>query len=452
MKGPLMAFALCCAYSAAGQVRLSEVLARAQGYDAGLEAAKEKTAAAMLGILTARTAYRPSGEIVAQVNRATRNNIFGMVLPNGGFAPISGPPLATNAGTNVWGTLTGFLVSWEPVDFGQRAAKVRTAEADSQAAIKAEEQRLFTIKAEAADAFLCVLAADATLKSAEAGLQRARKIEELTGALAKAGLKPEADWARARSERAAAQAQVVEAGNAARLARIAVTEWAGGEWSTMTPAAEWAARPAPAMEASAVTMPHPLIAARQALAEAALAREKEASLAWRPKFELQSALYARGTGANADGTTGGRAAGLGPNVYNWGIGFTVSFPLFEGPRTKSVREAQQRLARAETAQMKRAQQDLTAQSERAKAALEAAVKLRGIAPEQTQAARMSYEQSQARYRAGLGTLMELADAQRILTQAEIDEALAGLAVWRAHLALAVSRGDLQPFLALAGEQ
>ena len=46
MKGPLMAFALCCAYSAAGQVRLSEVLARAQGYDAGLEAAKEKTAAA----------------------------------------------------------------------------------------------------------------------------------------------------------------------------------------------------------------------------------------------------------------------------------------------------------------------------------------------------------------------------------------------------------------------
>jgi outer membrane protein TolC len=431
---------------------LGEVLARAAEYDAGLEAAKEKTTAAMLGILTARTAYRPTGDIVAQVNRATRNNVFGMVLPNGGFAPISGPPLATNAGTNVWGTLTGFLVAWEPVDFGQRAAKVKTAEAESQAAVKAEEQRLFMIKTEAADAFLCVLAADATLKSAEAGLERAKKVEEVTAALAKAGLKPEADWARARSERAAAAAQVVEASRASRLARIAVTEWAGGEWNTIDPAAEWAKRPAPAMEPAAIALPHPLIAARQALVDSALAREKAAALAWRPKFELQSALYARGTGANADGTTGGAGSGLAPNIYNWGVGFTVSFPLFEGPRTKAVRETEQRLARAEMANVKRAQQDLTAQAERAKAALEASVKLRGIAPEQTAAARTSFEQSQARYQAGLGTMLELADAQRTLTQAEIDEALAGLAVWRAHLALASARGDLQPFLAMAGER
>lgn len=446
------ALVVVCAWPAVGQLRLGEVMARAEAYDGGLEAAKEKTAAAMLGILTARTAYRPTGDIVAQVNRATRNNVFGMVLPNGGFAPISGPPLATNAGTNVWGTLTGFLVTWEPVDFGQRAAKVKTAEAESQAAIKAEEQRQFMIRAEAADAFLCILAADATLRSAQAGLDRARKVEEVTAALAKAGLKPEADWARARSERAAAEAQVVEAGKAARLARIAVTEWAGGDWNTMNPVAEWAQRPAPGMETAAIVLPHPIIAARQALVESALAREKEAALAWRPKFELQSTLYARGTGANPDGTTGSGASGLGPNIYNWGVGFTVSFPLFEGPRTKAIRETEQRLARAEMANVKRAQQELTAQAERAKAALDAAVKLREIAPEQTKAAKMSFDQSQARYKAGLGTLLELADAQRTLTQAEIDEALAGLAVWRAHLALASARGDLQPFLAMAGER
>jgi len=448
----LAALLSLCVGPAGAQVKLSEVLARASAYDAGLESAKEKTAAAALGILAARTAYRPSGNVVGQVNRATRNNVFGMVLPNGGYAPISGPPLAANAGTNVWGSLVGFLISWEPVDFGQRAARVKTAEAETTAAVRAEEERLFAARAGAADAYLCVLAADATKRSADASLERAKKVEELTGALAKAGLKPEADWMRARAERAAAEAQVVESERAARLARVAVTEWAGGDWNSMNPSAPWASRPAPATEGTAAPLPHPLIAARQALVESALSREKEASLAWRPRFELQSALYARGTGANPDGTTGGAGSGLGPNIYNWGLGFTATFPLFEGPRTKAEREMEQRRVRAGRADVKRATQELTAQAERARAALDAAVKLRGIAPEQTTAAQASYGQSRARYQAGLGTLVELADAQRTLTQAEIDEALAGLAVWRAHLALAVARGDLNPFLEMAGER
>lgn len=443
---------ILCACPSPAQVRLSEALARAGSYDAGIEAAKEKTAAAALGILTARTAYRPTGNAVGQINRATRNNVFGMVLPNGGYAPISGPPLATNAGTNVWGSVVGLLISWEPIDFGQRAAKVKTAEAEMTAAQKAEEERLFAAKAGTADAYLCVLAADATRGSAEASLERARKVEEMTGALAKAGLKPEADWARARAERAAAQAQVVEAERAARLARVAVTEWVGGDWNAMNPSAPWAAKPAPALEGATVSLPHPLIAARRALIETAMAREGEAALAWRPKFELQSALYARGTGANPDGTTGGGVNGLGPNIYNWGLGFTATFPLFEGPRAKAQREIEQRRVREGRAVLKRAEQELTVQAERARATLDAAVKLRGIAPEQTAAAKASFEQSRARYQAGLGTLVELADAQRTLTQAEIDEALAGLAVWRAHLALAIARGDLGPFLEMAGER
>ena len=55
--------------------------------------------------------------------------------------------------------------------------------------------------------------------------------------------------------------------------------------------------------------------------------------------------------------------------------------------------------------------------------------------------------AQARYRAGLGTLLAVADAQRQLTQAEIDAALARLSVWRAELAVAYTQGDLEPFLA-----
>ncbi len=36
--------------------------------------------------------------------------------------------------TNVWGSAVGFLVSWEPFDFGLRAAKVNAAAARQRSA------------------------------------------------------------------------------------------------------------------------------------------------------------------------------------------------------------------------------------------------------------------------------------------------------------------------------
>jgi outer membrane protein TolC len=51
----------------------------------------------------------------------------------------------------------------------------------------------------------------------------------------------------------------------------------------------------------------------------------------------------------------------------------------------------------------------------------------------------------------LGTLIEVADAQRLLTQAEVDDALARLGVWRALLRVAAAQGNLDPFLQEAGK-
>jgi hypothetical protein len=45
---------------------------------------------------------------------------------------------------------------------------------------------------------------------------------------------------------------------------------------------------------------------------------------------------------------------------------------------------------------------------------------------------------------------EVAEARRLLTQAEIDDALAHRAVWRGLLAIATAAGDLQPFITEAG--
>ena len=67
-------------------------------------------------------------------------------------------------------------------------------------------------------------------------------------------------------------------------------------------------------------------------------------------------------------------------------------------------------------------------------------------PIQLDAAKATEAQVRARYQAGLATVVDVADAHRLLSQAEIEDSLARLRVWRALLALAASRGDLGPFL------
>ena len=73
------------------------------------------------------------------------------------------------------------------------------------------------------------------------------------------------------------------------------------------------------------------------------------------------------------------------------------------------------------------------------------------APIQVSAARTTVRQATARYQAGLGIIDDVAEAQRLLTQAEIDEVLARLGVWRALLGIATAAGDIQPFIAEAGQ-
>ena len=59
------------------------------------------------------------------------------------------------------------------------------------------------------------------------------------------------------------------------------------------------------------------------------------------------------------------------------------------------------------------------------------------------------QQATARYKTGLGNIAEAAEAERLLTQAEIDNSLAKLGIWRALLGVAAAQGDLAPFLSAA---
>ena len=67
-------------------------------------------------------------------------------------------------------------------------------------------------------------------------------------------------------------------------------------------------------------------------------------------------------------------------------------------------------------------------------------------PVQLAAAQQSEAQARARYQAGLASIVEVADAQSLLAQAEYQDQIARVDVWRALLAEAIAHGDLTSFL------
>lgn len=423
-------------------------MARAGARYPGVAVSLEQSAAAAAGVREARTVYLPKAQSVFQVNRASDNNVPGLLLPSTIISPISGPMHPQNAGTSAWGSAVGFLVSWEPFDLGQREAHVAAAQASQAKAEKTLARTRFEVEAATADAFLTVLAADATADRAMASLERARALETSVRALTDSGLKPGADLARATAERAAAEAQVVQAQLAMKTARVAVAQLTGDPPASIVPVAGKLTGEPPTEDSRvpSALLTHPAMVEQQAAVSEVEARRKELAKAFAPRFLLQSSLYSRGTGLTAEGASMGGVNGLGPNIYNWGLGFSVLFPFLDQPQIHAQREAEAHRAAAEEARLRRLKQDLSAQEERAVAQLDAARKLALLAPVQATAARSATEQSQARYKSGLAPILEVADAQRLLLQAEIDEALAKLNVWRMQLGLATARGDLQPFL------
>lgn len=427
---------------------VDQAVATALDRYAGVRVSSEKVTEAAQAINLARTAYLPQADFLAQANRATRNNVFGMILPQATLPGISGPPLAENSMTNVWGTAVGFLVSWEPFDFGLRAAKVSAAAAHQRSAEAALTRTKFEIAAGAADGFLTVLAAEQTVRAAAAAVARAKTLEEIVGAQVRAELRPGVDAMRTKAEVALAEGQQIQAEQAVAMAKASLSQFLMVSEFTAVPGALLDTPPAVIL-AQADLRAHPMAKERSALVEESQAKQKILDKAYYPKFNLQGTTYARGTGANPNFTTGGAFSGLGPNIVNWGAGLTVTFPAMALPGLRIQRSIDLSQTRAEQQRVEQMVQDLAAKLARANAQLAGARRLVEKIPVQLEAARAAELQATARYKAGLGTIVEVAEGQRLLAQTEIDENLAKLAIWRAMLAVSAAQGDIEPFLKAA---
>lgn len=440
--------------AASGQqpLTLQEAVNRSTATYPAIRSSMEQVAAATEGIALARTAFLPRTDFMGQLNRATHNNIFGLVLPQSVIPSISGPVLGTNSLNNVWGSAVGALVTWEPIDFGLRKANVETAQASKNKAAAEVNVTKLQVAVATADAFLTIAAAEQTVVAARAGVERERVLNDVIGTLVKNELRPGVDASRSQAELALAQNLVIQAEQSRDVARAALAQLLAATPESISIDAAPVLGPPPAVAPPPANAAlHPLALANLALVDEVKAREKALNRSYYPRLYLQGADYARGTGIQADGRTGGAASGLGPNIQNWALGASITFPAFDFFSIRAKKEIEAHNERSAAARYDQTLQDVTGQIAKAKAVLDGARRFAENTPIQVSSARANEQQATARYRAGLGNITEVAEAQRLLTQAEIDDSLARLGVWRALLGVAAAEGDLTPFLASIGK-
>src|SRR6185437_13670852 len=92
--------------------------------------------------------------------------------------------------------------------------------------------------------------------------------------------------------------------------------------------------------------------------------------------------------------------------------------------------------------------DLGARLAQAQAELKAAQTVAKLAPAALEAARAAETQQRARYKSGLASAVDMTAAEAALSQAEAQDAVARLNVWRAWAAFGAAAGDLGPFRAM----
>jgi outer membrane protein len=438
--------------SSTAAASLYGVVSEAQKNYPSIRVSQEDLNSSSARLALARTAYLPRLDGVAQFNRGTRNNVFGSLLPQAVIPSMSGPVIGTNNSGSVWGSAAGLLVNWQPFDFGVRRANVSAAAAARNRAFAANQRTELEIAAASADAYLTELASISTRSAAIGAVQNWETLRTSIHALVAAQLRPGADESRVEAEKAAAVSQLALADEAIETSRATLVKFAP-ESGLGTPSPGRLETDLPdlsGVDASFVPLKNPAVAEQEAAVRQNANQLHSIERSWVPQFNLEAVGYARGTGAETNGQRLSGANGLAPNVGNYTAGFDIKFPFLDFAAIHARESEQVANLRAAKATEDLTVRSLQEQFSQGIAGLKAARTIAENTPVQVKAAQTALDQATARYKAGLAPIDDVAQAQRLLVQAQMDDSVARLNVWRAFLRLQFVHGDLQPFLNQAG--
>jgi outer membrane protein len=429
---------------------IAMVIQEAENRYPAIRAAEAQREAARNAIGVAQAAYLPRADMLWQLNRATTNKTN--LLPLGqSVVPIPTQPARDPTGQSDWNTLTGVLFSWQPFDFGVRHAQVQVAQSGYESARRAADLTKLDVESAAAGAFLDLAAARQLVRVRQANVQRMETFSHSIHVLVDNTLRPGADASQADAQLAQARTQLIQAETQekVRLEALANLLQISSDQIQIDDSAVLGNAPSQLDQDSSVET-HPMAEQQTAIRDQAKEQLHLLNRSWVPSFSLYGSVSGLGAGLTStpNPTFQGGTAGLAPQTYNWLAAVQVTFPALQLFSLRPQQRAQQAQLDAAEANRLRTLSDISAQVKEARALFDGARSVAQNAPIELEAARQSERQQQARYQAGLATVIEVSAAESALAQAEGDDAVAKLNVWRGLAGVAEAQGDLTPFLHL----
>ncbi len=414
---------------------LAEALQYARQHQPSLRAAQARIEVAKRAAGVVRSEWLPQLGATAQVFYGTMNNSTAMFL---GVRTADLPRIGGSRSDGSWAdsypsTVVGLGLRQNIYDFGRLAALTAAADAETAVSRHRAEAEGLDVALQVEAMFYAVLAAKAVERAAEDAYKRAGLRRDMVKASVERGLRPPIDLTRAEADltrfevgRTRAHGSI-EAAQALLAAAVGVTEplldvtgevQAPGPLPPFGEALAQALGRDPGLRAALARL-----ASQQALTRATLRQ-------WAPSLALTASVSGRAGGAPLNSGPSGLSGWL-PTVPNWDIGLVLQAPLFDGVllARRSQSQATEEVLRHEIDLTRRR---LLADIQRAYTGFRIAEATLPALLAAATAAQKNYEQADARFRAGLSTSIELADAEALRTDAEIQLAIGRFETSRAR--------------------
>jgi outer membrane protein len=428
-----------------------EALAYAHEHQPAIRAGLSRVSAKMAEAAIPSGQWLPTVAVTAQLYGMTANNTTGSYLSTqfmdvpriGGTASQS---QSTAGLTPYASTLVGAGLLQEVFDFGRIGAQ--RAAADELVTV--EKHRAATVWLDidfgVEEAYFSVLAAKAVIVASDQAYERSRVHRDVAKRGVDAGLRSPIELTRSDADLARFDVGRIKARGGLALAQSVLAAAIGAPEpavDTSSDALQISDMPTMARAVQLVESRDPVLAEAIARLKASEERTRAIGAELRPDLSLTATLTGRAGGAPPSSPTQPTPGGDGwlPDVPNWDAGLVLSWPLFDGTIA-----ARRDAARA-TEQVRRDEIDVAREQEVARvrqAYVQVGVTRSALVALENAviAAHANYDQADARFRAGIGNAVELADAEAVRTDAEIQRALGGfqLAQARASFGRAIAEG------------
>jgi outer membrane protein len=407
---------------------LRAALAYARAHQPELLAARERLRAARAEAEVPSAQWQPSFGALGEFVESTSNNSTASTLsesavdlPRIGGTTVSERPAWRPEPT----TLLAVGGRQELYDFGRIAAQSAAVRALSAIAESEVRHTRLDLRLAVTNAYYAVRAAHALLEVATQAEGRASLHRDLALAAVHSGLRSPIEATRADADVARFEVARIHAQGGLLVSRGVFAAAVGYEQpeldardepSEESPVPSLAEAEGRAVEADPAVQE----AVGQVRAEHSLADALGASL--RPNLFVSASASLRAGGAAASNAVVPDGRGLEPNVPNYSAGVVLNWPFFE-PTTSARARAAHAREHAFASEVEVARQRAFSRTRQAYQNVEVAQVALAALAKSVQAARANHEQAEGRFRAGLGTATELADAEMLRLNAEVEQVI-----------------------------